>query len=163
MGFDPVGARRQAREESAERRRRRDASRRTGKVCAKCGEELRRDHQAFRVSVYGSPFVLMCGKCAPGWLTSGHGKPMRIIPRVDVHVWECAGCGRQVVFGMSNHQYRKRIYCSDECRKIYRRKRERVGSHEKTCEVCGREFTAARSDAKSCSPSCRQKAYRQRQ
>jgi len=34
---------------------------------------------------------------------------------------------------------------------------------EKTCEVCGEQFTATRRDAKTCSPACKQKAYRQRQ
>src|SRR5215212_254818 len=33
---------------------------------------------------------------------------------------------------------------------------------DKTCEVCGRQFTAARRDAKTCSPACSQKAYRDR-
>ena len=30
------------------------------------------------------------------------------------------------------------------------------------CKVCGETFKPARSDAKTCSPPCRQKAYRQR-
>ena len=31
-----------------------------------------------------------------------------------------------------------------------------------TCRVCGQGFTAKRSDARYCSPACRQKAYRDR-
>ena len=31
-----------------------------------------------------------------------------------------------------------------------------------TCKVCGRVLTARRSDARYCSPACRQKAYRDR-
>jgi len=33
---------------------------------------------------------------------------------------------------------------------------------EKVCGVCGEEFTAKRVDAKTCSPACKQKAYRRR-
>ena len=30
----------------------------------------------------------------------------------------------------------------------------------KTCAICGKEFDAARSDARTCSPACRQRLYR---
>jgi putative metallohydrolase (TIGR04338 family) len=56
-------------------------------------------------------------------------------------------------------------FCSDRCRWTYhnRERRHRTAdTREKTCEVCSKEFTAARSDAKTCSPKCRQKARRQR-
>jgi predicted nucleic acid-binding Zn ribbon protein len=33
---------------------------------------------------------------------------------------------------------------------------------QKVCEVCGKEFTATRRDAKTCSARCKQEAYRQR-
>jgi hypothetical protein len=165
MGFDEAAWRREYAEKQAEkqaaRRRARVESRETGKVCAECGGDLSR-RPAYRVSDYGSPFVMMCEECAPEWLVSGRGKPMRIIPEVEVHAWDCAGCGRQVVFGMSPNQYRKRVYCSDECRRTWRRNPKNREPYTNTCEVCGREFEAKRSDAKTCSPACRQKAYRQR-
>jgi hypothetical protein len=31
---------------------------------------------------------------------------------------------------------------------------------EQVCEVCGKSFRPARSDARTCSPKCRQKKYR---
>jgi hypothetical protein len=163
MGFDEAAWRREQDEKYATRRRVEAESRKTGKVCAKCGEEIS-PRPAYRVSEYGAPFVMMCDECAPEWLVSGRGKPARTIPEVNVHRWDCAGCGRQVVFGMSPHQYRKRVYCSDECREAYARtaKHKRSAPHECSCEVCGTEFVAKRSDAKTCSPACRQKAYRRR-
>ncbi len=35
-------------------------------------------------------------------------------------------------------------------------------TREKVCEVCSEEFTATRAHAKTCSPACKQKGYRQR-
>jgi len=42
------------------------------------------------------------------------------------------------------------------------RREKRLEERKKVCEVCGEEFTATRRDAKTCSPRCKQKAYRQR-
>ena len=41
-------------------------------------------------------------------------------------------------------------------------KRVPTGPRELLCGVCGKDFVAKRSDAKVCSPACRQKSYRQR-
>lgn len=43
----------------------------------------------------------------------------------------------------------------------YRKLRDAV-AREKVCEVCEEPFTATRRDAKTCSPACKQKAYRER-
>ena len=153
----------------AEQQQRRAAARATGETCGKCGKEFGDEHREkrYRVSEYNSPFVVMCAECAPEWLVSGRGKPGRTMPSIEVHSWECAGCGSEVVFGMSEFQYRKRVYCSDACRKRYARKRHKQRTatreeHERACEVCGRAFLAKRSDAKTCSDACRQRAYRLR-
>jgi predicted nucleic acid-binding Zn ribbon protein len=69
----------------------------------------------------------------------------------------CLECGMALSPGAS------RTFCSDKCRWTHHN-RERhhrsAAGREKTCEVCDKEFTAARSDAKTCSPKCRQKARR---
>jgi hypothetical protein len=55
--------------------------------------------------------------------------------------------------------------CSDRCKgKFYNsiQRMKRAESHKKLCATCGRPFTGSRKDAKTCSPACRQKAYRQR-
>jgi hypothetical protein len=140
----------------------RSKARETGEICGGCGQAFGKADPRYRVNVYGE-YVSMCGGCAPEWLTSGRGKPVRILPAVDVHAWECAGCGSEVIFGMTDWQYRKRVYCSDRCRKEAARKRHKPAEpHNITCEVCGTEFTARRSDARTCSPACRQRAYRKR-
>ena len=165
MDCDMAEILRKSRREVDDRRRALAESKETGKACARCGEELG-SRPAYRARKYGEdPFAMMCVECAPEWLTSRRGKPMKIIPAVDVYEWPCAGCNRPVVFGLSGGQYRTRVYCSDECRKTYakqRRKSARSEAWEKTCEVCDSEFVAKRSDAKTCSPACRQKAYRNR-
>jgi len=59
----------------------------------------------------------------------------------------------------------RRTFCSDSCQQDYHnqlRKERRAEERENVCEVCGEEFTATRGDAKTCSPSCKQKAYRRR-
>ena len=176
---------RRAQDEYAVQKQRRDAARATGETCGKCGKEFGDEYRApneedgeydavyvgpekrYRVSEYGGPYVVMCAECTPKWLVSGRGKPGRTMPSIEVHSWECAGCGSEVVFGMSELQYRKRVYCSDACRRRYARKRHKQRTatreeHERACEVCGRAFLAKRSDAKTCSDACRQRAYRLR-
>jgi predicted GIY-YIG superfamily endonuclease len=46
----------------------------------------------------------------------------------------------------------------------YNRRRSESRQHlrQKVCEVCSKEFTATRAHTKTCSPACKQKAYRQR-
>jgi predicted nucleic acid-binding Zn ribbon protein len=70
--------------------------------------------------------------------------------------------------------YRRRAYrflwwyCSRTCAKrlfghrARRRRAEERQSPELHCAVCGKAFTPARADARTCSAACRQKAHRQR-
>jgi hypothetical protein len=58
-----------------------------------------------------------------------------------------------------------RRYCSDSCRYVHHTRKRRSAKAPRrrhACQQCGRDFLAARVDAKTCSPKCRQKAYRQR-
>src|SRR5215212_2878966 len=80
---------------------------------------------------------------------------------------ECHYCGRKMVFVTEtkyNTPYTRRAYCSDACRDASgeRVKRERAARHRVVCEVCATLFISTRNDARTCSPACRQKAYRQR-
>ena len=153
--------------ESQEREALRQAARETAETCGKCGEAIgpmTHNFEIYRVREY-ERFIPMCVKCAPEWMVSRRGTPMRIIPGQEVYEWKCAGCGREVVFSMSESQYRRRIYCSEECKRTWKSKgskRARTNPVKKTCEACGTQFEAKRSDAKTCSPKCRQRAYRQR-
>jgi hypothetical protein len=85
---------------------------------------------------------------------------MRMLSGEQPHARQtwCERCERTVIVvtltKYPGEDYERVIYCSAACRDA------RPG-REKVCEVCGEEFTA-RSDAKTCSSACRQKAYRQR-
>ena len=71
----------------------------------------------------------------------------------------CDECGMQLP---RHHRGR---FCSDGCRWTFhnhQRHKRSAAARVKVCEVCGETFTPSRSDAKTCSDACRQKAYRQR-
>jgi hypothetical protein len=74
----------------------------------------------------------------------------------------CENCKRPVHLRQTRRV--RRVVCSDGCRKaLYRAQYfRRKGSRARRCDVCGEVFTQTRSDAKTCSPACRQKAYRRR-
>jgi hypothetical protein len=79
----------------------------------------------------------------------------------------CDACGQTVtaVEGMGQYCRRLHLFCGDRCRSRYYsrlRSKRAARAREKVCEVCGEEFTATRRDAKTCSPACKQKAYRRR-
>jgi hypothetical protein len=65
--------------------------------------------------------------------------------------------------------YYKRKLCDglcDDCIRVMRVRRRRelraLARTELKCEQCGEQFDADRSDARYCSPACRQKGYRAR-
>jgi predicted nucleic acid-binding Zn ribbon protein len=80
----------------------------------------------------------------------------------------CQWCGHRVggrAFRRPDYVLPVRKYCSGRCSNdasIERRRQRRAAARQKVCEVCGEEFTAKRVDAKTCSPACKQKAYRRR-
>ncbi len=80
----------------------------------------------------------------------------------------CEVCARPVVNERSL-RLRAYILCSGRCTKTYwteYRRDQRAGAaaelRHKPCAVCGEVFDAPRRDAVTCSPACRQKAYRTR-
>jgi hypothetical protein len=82
----------------------------------------------------------------------------------------CAGCGRRVCRA-TDGRTRQDFVCSAVCRRrlhaalaAEKRKHRRAIRPPRgvRCPACGRDFVPARSDARTCSPACRQKAYRDR-
>ena len=80
----------------------------------------------------------------------------------------CVACGREV-WNQSDSTRRKRFTCSRRCQVQSQvavhapaRAAQRAERLRKICATCGRSFNGTRSDAATCSPACRQKAYRQR-
>ena len=71
----------------------------------------------------------------------------------------CVVCGRRLSTGGGS-----RAFCCDRCRWTYHNRlrgaRMAARRAKRVCEVCGAQFTPTRSDAKTCSPRCRQKKYR---
>ena len=155
----------------------REASRRVAKArqaaqeCARCGGGIgdvvyrvrRLVGYFFGKPVYG--LMPVCEPCAPAYIVRrdrrAYTTPDGYYRQRRVH---CDSCKRVVVYGAADHDLRKRIFCSERCRWTYHNEQRSEAasvSREKTCEVCGADFTATRTDAKTCSPACKQKAYRQ--
>jgi hypothetical protein len=150
-------------------------ARKTAEWCGCCGRKLPHEkHAYFGSRVYVGMWALywdrvskpqicklryertvLCGSCAPEWLS---------LERDDVVTQLCAYCERLMVLPLKLSSLR-RTFCSDPCQRAYRnqlRKEERAEERKKVCEICGKEFTATRRDAKTCSDGCKQKAYRRR-
>jgi hypothetical protein len=158
---------------------------RTGEPCSRCGRKLRADEP---VVVRGWSRRAIINTYSDG--TRGLGSRIkdygarcvecaglrRVRERIWVLVFEilgrevrgsyyreepCDGCGRPTIRGLE-HGNRKHTFCSQPCETAHYNHRKRKPKEQKVCEVCGEEFTAKRVDTKTCSPACKQKAYRQR-
>jgi hypothetical protein len=150
------------------------AARKTTKWCGGCGRELPTSEPAyFGANVYVGMWPLywdrvskpqlcksryertvLCESCAPQWLSP---------TRDDVVTQLCAHCERPMVMRLKPSEL-GRTFCSRPCQQTYHnqlRKEKRTEERTRVCEVCGEQFVARR-DAKTCSPKCKQKAYRRR-
>jgi predicted nucleic acid-binding Zn ribbon protein len=77
---------------------------------------------------------------------------------VTDNVTHCLTCSMGLSTVLRAHKF-----CSNRCRYRYhsaRRSERTAASREKVCEACGVAFRATRSDAKTCSPKCRQRLKR---
>ena len=90
---------------------------------------------------------------------SGKGYNDHMFSTVKMH---CAFCGKEMYADITSYNLGLK-YCSGHCashagsKAVSDRNRE---LRDKTCPVCGKEFTAVRRDAKYCSKACKQMAYR---
>jgi len=172
-----------------EAERRIEASKQGG-VCGKCGEKLADGESAYLAEhVYAGMWgsltprpgprydrATVCAECAPDHMTEplessfdtqvdAGGGTERTHYNRNVAQMPCPTCERPVVFKRTA-RWRPRVFCSHRCQYTYnnrRRSKRRQRLREKVCEVCGEEFTATRTHAKTCSAACKQKAYRRRQ
>ena len=85
---------------------------------------------------------IVCLDCSPGW---GNSSP----------AFYCKTCGRPVHYAKRTNLPR---YCSWNCNHAAGLARP----VSVICAVCKHAFIPGRNDAKTCSPACRQKSYRQR-
>lgn len=77
----------------------------------------------------------------------------------------CAFCARPVHLSKSHCKLApQRVHCGEACRRKWwsrwQSERRKVQPHQTTCDGCGTTFLAHRSDARFCSPACKQRAYR---
>jgi hypothetical protein len=177
--------RRSGRDIEAERRI--EAAKKGG-ACAKCGKALEDGETVYaKCRVYagmwgsltprpGLRFVPapVCEGCAPKWMSQPktfneytiNGRTVRVPEHGRVGERPCSTCERPVVYELTRRDYHGRhVFCSYRCQYTYHnRRRSQRDEHlrQKVCEVCGVEFTATRAHAKTCSPACKQKAYRRR-
>jgi hypothetical protein len=133
-------------------------------VCSRCFRGLEPDEPVWMMHSGRFNYAAVCADCTAFELR-WH--------KVDDGVWAegdfylfywfegaCETCSRTVFKKARYH--RQHFFCGRGCEGAYwsRRRRKRVS--EKTCEVCDEPFTAKRAGAKTCSPACKQKAYRTR-
>jgi hypothetical protein len=76
----------------------------------------------------------------------------------------CLSCGRPL--RLYRPMYLNELVCCTECERKARNERNRVRRHVKhqpmRCLVCRNSFVPTRTDAQTCSNTCRQKLFRQR-
>lgn len=143
-------------------------ARRAAKVCGTCGTTFGVDDRVFLASL-GFGVMPACEGCAPKRMVELRGRGEHSGGCIWYYPeWPCPTCERSVVFRASESQYhrRKHAFCSERCSQIHHNRQRSVlsqASREKVCEVCDSPFTATRSDAKTCGPACKQRAYRRRQ
>jgi hypothetical protein len=171
-----------------EAKRRIEASKKGG-ACGGCGRALKDGETVYaRCRVYagmagglmsrpGPRFeaVSVCEGCAPKYMSAplsssfetqidAKGSTVRTYYGAGVAEMPCATCQRPVRHKRTA-RWQPRVYCCYRCEYTYHnRRRSQRDEHlrQKTCEVCSEEFTATRAHAKTCSPACKQKGYRQR-
>jgi hypothetical protein len=139
-----------------------DEARRTAQWCTLCGASLSEKpvyHGRVRVSRTPRGYsgrdqkVPLCAEC---WYPHSEG--------LEASLEECDTCGRKGYFYVAPGRPR---FCCARCKSAYYNSIRNARSAEsaarqKSCQVCGALFTAKRNDAKTCSPKCKQKAYRLR-
>ncbi len=145
-------------EERARRRLRYQAAK-TGDVCGKCGRGLSSEAKVYRTKLKW--MTVLCEECAPNYMERGDPYGFR-----HTVTNPCDTCGRPVVWEATGRDWHRRhVFCCERCQWTYynaARNTRNARAREKVCEVCGEVFTAARRDARTCSPACKQKAYRRR-
>jgi hypothetical protein len=85
--------------------------------------------------------------------------------QVRALVRPCSTCTRPVGYDTGWMHWRKWWFCSERCEWTFHNGRVRSRAEirrMKVCPVCRKQFQGSRKDAVTCSPACKQKAYRQR-
>jgi hypothetical protein len=135
-------------------------------VCGCCFRELEPDEAVWLRHISRLHYAAVCWDCSGiefHWHQVDDGVWANGDMKLFGYYWfegTCGACSR-TVFKKTRYT-RRHFFCSRKCEQAYWSLRRRKEMSEKTCEVCSKGFTAKRSDAKTCSAACKQKAYRQR-
>lgn len=109
--------------------------------------------------IYGQ--VPRCTGCAP-IIGRREVRPGLWVDRDGLEYWverACGTCGRPTF--KRRNSVRIHVFCCYACDRAYWDRRRRP-KEQKVCKACGESFTATGRDAKTCSPACKQRAYRER-
>ncbi len=82
------------------------------------------------------------------------------------YTWEvrkilCGGCHQFFYTRIHAKKYCNNATCGRIANYRHQREKRLQARQNRMCPICGKSFTPKRSDAKYCSNTCRQKAYRQ--
>jgi hypothetical protein len=152
--------------------------------CARCHKSVPDGAPIWRVSVgYGGMYYppavqSWCAVCsatlahrlpdfAENWSEGERQRLLASYPPQWHPERSCDQCGRPVFFDVSR-RIPLHAVCGDICRSAVklaqaRARRARRFRPQATCSICGKLFRPIRTDARFCSGTCRQRAYRQRQ
>jgi 5-methylcytosine-specific restriction endonuclease McrA len=72
----------------------------------------------------------------------------------------CRSCGEPLP--VTSGAGRPRAYCNEACARAYWRIQRRKPRFDRTCEVCGEDFTTARATQRFCSDFCGHKFHRRK-
>jgi hypothetical protein len=148
----------------------------TAEVCGKCFGRIEPD-EPLCIRSWASWWSNYSGRYISGpgpWCFDCAHVPLVDVGRVwwpdrctphRYHGGTCGTCGRRVT-KESHKRHLTHFFCCERCEYAHytrQRAKRRVAAREKVCEVCSKGFTASRKDAKTCSPACKQKAYRERE
>jgi endogenous inhibitor of DNA gyrase (YacG/DUF329 family) len=148
--------------------------------CDRCDRPLTSDEPVWQMSSGYAGYShrrhrqIVCASCAAppkqayGPLTQLAADVELIVavigPRYAPQEHPCATCARPVWCWA---QRTRRIFCSRRCEWTHYNRRQQArraaARPSRPCAVCTRPFVPRRGDATTCSPACRQRAYRQRQ
>jgi hypothetical protein len=148
-----------------------------GEVCGRCFGRLEPGEPVLltrfarwwseRSRAYRESFGPLCGECTRlSRLKHKYGDVWWDEDLLSYYLKRpCETCERPVYKSRDNVR-RQYVVCCESCRSAcynrVRRERRAARFRSKVCEVCGKPFTATRSDTKTCTAACKQKAYRQR-
>jgi hypothetical protein len=141
-------------------------------VCCRCGKPIPAGDAVWLipcqlvtvwefVSIWDERYAAGCPGCGHEYMGAPHQQDR-------VRARPCPGCGRVVRLLVAAHGIRS-FLCSHRCRnRVYGARFRKWHPRPKAerslvqCQTCGNNFAPRRAGAKTCSPACRQKAYRRR-